>query len=168
MEAALMVRPISSKRAFAYFGFMLGAMPPTSMVFKMVAENAVREPIHIVFIMFLAWAGFFTGLVGYVTGRYIPSAIGSVSNLRVPNRIAMLSLIGFVWGAISGAAGGLFLFIIGSVVAAFVGGIVGAVAVPIFAALHHLLRRGDVIEVKHFLPISFGISLLLCAFILGL
>ncbi len=162
-----MVRPIPSKKAFAYFGFMLGSMPPASIALKMVAENPVREPMQVLFIVFLACAGLVTGTVGYATGRYVPSAMSTVSNFRVPNRIAMLSLIGLVWGAISGAAGGLFLFIIGSIFAAIVGGIVGAVVVPIFAVLHHLLRRGDVIEMKHFLPISFGISLVLCAFILG-
>jgi hypothetical protein len=67
----------------------------------------------------------------------------------------------------SGAIGGLFLFIIGAFFAAIAGGIVGSFALPLFIALRAPVRRGDLTELKHFLPIALGITLSLCAFILG-
>jgi hypothetical protein len=45
---------------------------------------------------------------------------------------------------------------------------VGTFAVPIMVALHSSVKVGDFIETKHFLPIAFGVTLSICAIILGL
>ena len=79
-----------------------------------------------------------------------------------------MPFIGFLWGASAGAAGGVVIFIFGALFGAVLGGIVGAAALPVFATLHRWLKKGEFIELKHFLPLAFGIVLTICGFILGL
>jgi hypothetical protein len=167
LESGLMRSAIDSKKAFSYFGYMIGTMPPATLAMKAIAEGAGNGSSDALFLMLLIVAGTVTGLVGYAMGTFIPASVRLASNLRLPNRIAVYSLIGFAWGAVAGIAGGLFLFIIGAVFGGLAGGAVGSVAVPIFVLSHEALRRGDLVEIKHFLPIAFGITLSLCAFILG-
>ena len=121
----------------------------------------------LLFLFLLTAAGIGTGVAGYTTGRFVPSLVERIWKFHVANRLALLSLTGFAWGAVSGAIGGLFLFIIGSVFAGIIGGLVGAVARPMLVGLRAPLRRGDFIELKHFLPIAFGITFSLCALVLG-
>ena len=165
-EISMMSCPIDSRKAFAYFGFMVGLMPPFALLLKIVSETAASR-VPVVFLALLAIAGTATGVVGYATGRLVPAAVSAVSAFGLPNRIAFLSLIGLGWGAVSGAVGGLFLFFIGALFGGVAGGVVGAVSLPVLVGLHSLLRSGDFIELKHFLPIAFAITLSLCAFILG-
>jgi hypothetical protein len=167
-EASSMSSPIDSNKVFAYFGLTIGTLPPFALAFKIIGEGITDEPVAGLFLALLAAAGIATGSMGYALGRVVPSALSYAEQFRVPNRIAFLAMVGFAWGAVSGAVGGLLLFVIGSIFAALAGGLVGAVALPILAAFHSALRRGELIEMKHFLPIAFGITLTLCAFILGL
>lgn len=168
LDADLMTCPIASKNAFAYFGLMIGSLPPFALVLKIIGESMPADRIPMMFLILLAAAGVVTGVAGYASARFIPSAIDRVSNFRLPNRVALLTLIGFAWGAVSGAVGGLFLFIVGAIFAGIAGGGIGALTLPILVVFHSALRRGDFIEIKHFLPIAFGITLSLCALILSL
>lgn len=168
IDAGLMTNPINSKRAFSYFGLLIGTMPPFALIFKIISETVAVERIPILFLVLLGTAGVTTGVVGYATGRFVPGAVNGFARFRLANRVVLLSLVGFVWGGFSGAIGGLFIFIIGAFFAAIAGGVIGAVALPVLVALHTALRRGDLIEIKHFLPMAFGVTLSLCAFILGL
>jgi len=167
LEAVLMTAPIDSQKAFAYFGYVIGTMPPAALAMKVVSEGGSAGSSDALFLILLLTAAAVTGMAGYVTGSFIPGLISRVIDFRLPNRIAMFSLIGVAWGIVSGAAGGLFLFVVGAIFAGIAGGIIGAVTVPIFIVCHEALRRGDFIEIKHFLPIAFAITLSLCAFILG-
>lgn len=167
MEESLMVRPVDSNKAFAYFGLIVGSLPPFALVFKVIGETIHVERVPVLFLVLLTAAGVGTGVAAYASGRLVASLVGRMGNFHVANRVALLSLTGFAWGAFSGAIGGLFLFIIGSVFAAIIGGMVGSVALPLFVGLREPLRRGDMIEVRHFLPIAFGITFSLCALLLG-
>ena len=160
-----MTRPIDSRRAFGYFGLMIGSLPPLALFEKLsLLPHAQPDAI----LLLIAAAGLVTGIVGFQIGRaYVPGTLRYISGFSLPNRFALWSVLGLVWGGISGAAGGLFIFLIGSIFAAIAGGIVGMVAVPIMVALHSTVRVGDFVEAKHFLPIAFGVTLSLCAFILG-
>jgi hypothetical protein len=82
--------------------------------------------------------------------------------------LLLAPLIGLTWGIISGGAGGVIIFVIGALFGAILGGAVGMVALPAFAVFHRLLKRGDMIERRHFLPLAFGITFTICSFILGL
>ena len=164
----LMAHPINSSKAFSYFGLMIGTMPPITLAIRSISAGNAGEAVEVFFIVLLIMAGLVAGAVGYVSGQLIPAAINAFRDFRAPNRVVMLGLIGFAWGATAGAAGGIMLFVFGAILAGFAGGVVGAICVPVFSILHDTLRRGDLIEVKHFLPLGFAITLSLCAFILGI
>jgi hypothetical protein len=68
----------------------------------------------------------------------------------------------------AGGAGGIIIFGVGAFFGAMVGSLVGSVALPFFSIFHRLLKRGDKIESKHFLPLAFGIAFIISAFFLGL
>ena len=162
-----MSAPIDSKKAIGYFGILLGTLPPFALLLKVVGETAPVGPSSSLFIALLAVASVVTGLTGYASRKFVASAVESSSHFRLPNRIVALSVIGLAWGAASGAVGGLFLFVIGSIFAGIVGGVIGAVTLPLLIGLRSFVRHGDLVEMRHFLPIAFGITLTLCALILG-
>ena len=64
--------------------------------------------------------------------------------------ILALPFLGLLWGIVSGGAGGIIVFIIGAFFGALLGGIVGSVALPAFTILHRSLKKGEMIELKHF------------------
>jgi len=82
--------------------------------------------------------------------------------------ILLSPFIGILWGIMAGGAGGVIIFLVGAIFGAFIGGMVGGAALPLFLIFHRLLRKGEFIEQKHFLPIAFGITFTICSFILGL
>ena len=168
LEAAMMLNPIDSKKAYAYFGFMIASMPPITLAARAISLGDGSPGIELLFIVLLVLAGLIAGSVGYLSGKLIPPAMDAFRDFRPITRILSFSLIGLAWGSAAGITGGLILFIIGAVFAGIAGGIVGAALVPVFALCHGAMRRGDLIELKHFLPISVGITLSLCALILGL
>lgn len=162
-----MLNPIDSRKAFGYFGFMLGFMPLSTVTLRAVLMDNVQTSGEAFFALLFLGAALLTAAVGYAFGKSVPAMIERVRKYRQPNRLALLSVIGLVWGLVAGTAGGLLLFIIGAIFGGIIGATVGAVTVPVFATLHDLLRRGDLIEVRHFVPVAFGITLSLCAFLLG-
>jgi hypothetical protein len=58
--------------------------------------------------------------------------------------------------------------VIGAFFGAFLGAAVGSVALPTFTIFHRLLKKGDKLDSQHFLPLAFGVTLIICAFILGM
>jgi hypothetical protein len=167
-KALLMRWPIDSRHAFGYFGLIIGSLPVLAIAVRILASGGIggRE---VGFAILYTSAAIGTGLIGLVLGqRYVPKAVKYASNFSLPNRVALWILIGLAWGAISGASGGMVIFVIGSIFGAILGGLVGAVTVPIMLALHSSVNVGDTIEAKHFLPIAFGVTLSVCALVLGL
>jgi hypothetical protein len=162
-----MVQPVSSRGSFAVFGGMIGSMPLAAVAFNILASGSVGDA-DLIWVTILFVAAGLTGAVGFLSGGRVSTVLRNVERMRFPNRIAMRSLVGLMWGGISGAAGGLMFFVVGAFFGAVVGGLIGAIAVPIFAQLHQTVRYGDVVEAKHLIPIAMGITLSLCAFILGL
>jgi hypothetical protein len=75
---------------------------------------------------------------------------------------------GVLWGIITGGAGGIIVFFIGAFFGALLGSMVGSVALPAFTVFHRLLKKGDLMDARHFLPIGFGVTFIICALILGL
>jgi len=164
-KAMLMTRPIDSRQAFGLFGLMIGSLPLFAVALNILFPGGGdASGVASIF----AVVGVITGLTGFGLGRrFVPRAVRYASNCSAPNRVALWIVIGLAWGAVSGAAGGLVIFIFGAFFGAIIGGVIGAVAVPIMVALHSSVRVGDFVETKHFLPIAFGISLSLCAFVLS-
>ncbi len=168
LEAEMMRRPLSFEQAFAYFGLMLGAFPPAAIILKMLFDDVgLRDP-HAWILLFFVAANIVTAFTGYFSGILVGKAVRETMKFRGWRRMALLPFIGLTWGLASGGAGGIFIFLIGSIVGAVIGGAVGTIALPTFALLHHLTRRGESIDTKHFLPLALGITFAICGFILSL
>jgi hypothetical protein len=167
LDASLMSAPIDSKKAIGYFGVLIGTLPPFALLLKLVSETSPAGQMDSLFLVLLGIAGVITGLSGYASRKFVSSAVERSSYFRLPNRIAALSVIGLAWGAVSGAVGGLFILVFGSIFGGIFGGAIGAVTLPILIGLQSFVRRGDLVDMRHFLPIAFGITLTLCALILG-
>ena len=165
-ESELMKRPLSSEKAFSYFGLMLGIFPPALFFTRFVMDGHMHWD-GVWFIGILMIVNVVSAVVGFFSGKWIARLVASAEKLSWIQMILLLPFIGFLWGAIAGGAGGFIIFVFGAVFGAVLGGLVGAVALPFFAILHRLLKRGDLIELKHFLPIAFAITFSICSFILG-
>lgn len=164
LEAELMKNPLSLDKTFSYFGLILGAFPPAAMFIRFAIEGRLDDWVFgVMFIINLISA-----VVGFFSGKLVARAIRYLENLNWMTMILVLPFLGLSWGIASGGAGGIIVFVIGAFFGAILGGIVGSIALPVFTILHRLLKKGEMIEFKHFLPIAFGITFIICGFILGL
>ncbi len=167
MEAALMKSPLSDEQVFAYFGLLLGIFPPVAIFarFFMNAGNFRGEDFWILGVV--AVVNLISAVVGYFSGKVVGKIVGELEKLSWSKMLLILPLIGFLWGALAGGAGGIIIFFIGAIVGAMFGAAVGSLALPAFTIFHRFMKCGDRLELKHFLPLSFGITFIVCAFILG-
>lgn len=165
-EAMMMKSPLSTADAAKYFGAMLGMFPPFAVFCKLfLTDLSFVKPETIFFIVAGTVLCTFTG---WFAGKVCARAIAS-SELNNWNLMILCSpLIGILWGIIAGGLGGLIFFILGAIPGAVIAAMVGAAAFPAFMILHKMLKKGELIEEKHFFPISLGITLTITAFILGL
>jgi hypothetical protein len=165
-EASLMRSPVTAKEAYGYFGLLLGLLPPAA-IFGKTFEYGLNENSAAIFAFCLLM-----NLTCAIVGKFIAEAFAhKFVNLERKSWAKMLllsSLLGFCWAIITGAAGGAIFFGFGAIFGAIFAVPVGVAAFPAFASIHRLLERGTEIEWKHFLPLAFGISTAISAFILGL
>ena len=164
-EIAKMARPLSYEAAYRCLGLMLGSLPPAT-IFLLYARNAFHvEPWAV---LLLCWVTIVTSAAGYSSGNMAGKAARRIGRLSRSARALVLPIIGFMWGYVCGAAGGVFVFVIGAFVGAIIGGVVGAVAMTAFYPLHKLVSTAGTIEQKHLLPIATGVTLTICALIVQL
>ena len=163
-----MTNPISQARAFALFGSALGTFVPLSIGIAFLSGNGGPSGDELLFPFLFSLANLTTAIVGYFTGKVVGNVVAATHKCRILSAVPLLLLIGMMWGGVSGFAGGLFLLVIGSVVAAVIGGVFGSVATVVFGVIYRYLQIGGNIERRHFIPLAFGTTFVLCAFILGL
>ena len=167
LEAEMMSNPFTSEKAFAYFGLLLGVFPPAAIFTRWAFEARLPESsIWILGVLFIV--NLLTAVVGFFTGKLVGKILRNLESRSWSVLLLVAPFVGLAWGILSGGAGGIIIFVIGALFGAALGGAVGMIALPAFAALHRLLKRGDMIEQRHFLPIAFGITFTICSFILGL
>jgi len=168
LEAEIMQRPINTEKAYSYLGLMLGTLPPASFFIRIAIDSRVLQSDGAWFIVVLLFVNAATAAAGFFSGKFIGRMARQVETYRWPAMLAVAPLVGILWGMIAGGAGGLIIFLVGAFFGAFIGAMVGPIALPVFAVFHRMLKRGDVIEYKLFLPLALGITLTVCSFILGL
>lgn len=164
LEADLMQNPLSLEKTFSYFGLLLGLFPPSAMFLKFALEGRVEGWVFGIMLI----VNLISATVGFFSGKVVAKGIRAVEQLSWSKMLLALPFLGLLWGIVSGAAGGIIVFIFGAVFGGILGGIVGSVALPLFTIFHRLMKKGENIELKHFLPIAFGATFVICGFILGL
>lgn len=153
------------KTTYAYLGAMLGIFPPASFFALFIAES--RAPIAIWLVALLIGVNAVTAFVGFFFGKFVGSLLYDRDNRSLAFYIFFLPFLGFLWGAIAGGVGGVFLFIVGAFFGAIIGGAVGLIALPAFYLMHRLLKHGEYLELKYFLPVATGIVYSISALILS-
>ena len=164
----LMANPLTNKQAFAYFGLLLGIFPPAAMFTRFLISEGNFRSDEFWIIGVMAIINLISAVVGYFSGKFIGKIVADLEKMSWTKMLFILPFIGIVWGILAGGAGGIIVFGIGAIFGASLGAMVGSVALPLFTVFHRLLKKGDVIEGKQFLPLAFGVAVLICAFILGL
>lgn len=164
-----MKSPLATEKALAYFGAMLGLFPPFAIfsrfVFERFRQPGVSDDFWIV--PLLLFVNLVCTVVGYFSGKLIGRMVAELEKYSWTGMLLAMPFIGALWGIITGAAGGVFIFVIGAFFGAFIAAIVGIVALPTFSIFHRLMKKGEFIEEKHFFPIALGISSIITALILG-
>src|SRR5215207_131557 len=51
VDASLMTSPIDSRKAYSYFGLMIGTLPPFAMVFKGIGETMPSDRLSVFFLL---------------------------------------------------------------------------------------------------------------------
>lgn len=167
-DAALMSNPLSMEKTFAYFGLLLGTFPPMAMFTRFFFEKGVFRVEDFWILGVVAVVNLIAAIVGYFSGKLIAKIVGELEKLSWHYMILALPFVGIFWGMLAGGAGGMVIFLVGAFFGAALGGAVGAAALPAFTIFHRFLKKGDLFDRRHFLPIAFGIVFAISAFILGL
>ena len=163
-----MKNPISIEQTYAYFGLLLGTFTPAAMFTRFFIDAGMyrSEDFWILGVFLVVNAA--AAIAGYFSGKTIGKFVRDLETMSWSKMILALPFVGFFWGIVTGGASGIIIFIIGAFFGAFLGAIVGSLALPVFTVFHRLLKRGDVIEGKHFFPLAMGVTLVISAFFLGL
>lgn len=170
LDVELMKNPLTTEKALSYFGAMLGLFPPFAMFSRFVFEH-FKNPVgseDFWIVPLLLFVNLVCTVAGYFSGRLVGKIVAELERSSWTGMLLALPFIGVLWGIITGAAGGVFIFVIGAFFGAMIAAAVGSVALPAFAVFHRLLKKGDLIEEKHFFPVALGIACVITAFILGL
>lgn len=161
----MMRSPMTPEQTFAYLGFMLGAFPPLAIFIRVLTGGASLEGLVLFFMIAI---NVVSALAGYFFGKVVARMVRRIEKRSWSVMLLILPFVGLLWGMVAGGAGAFIVFIVGAIFGAMIGGAVGAIALPVFVVFHRLLKRGDMIERRHFLPLAFGLTFTICSFILGL
>lgn len=167
IEAELMKNPMSSEQAFSYLGLLLGLFSPAAFFARLFMESPVFHREDFWLFGVVAIVALISGIFGYFSGKTIGRIVRNLENESWLKMLLLLPLVGFLWGALTGGAGGLLIFFFGAIIGGFLGAACGAAALPLFAVFHRLVKKGDQIDRKHFLPLAFGVTFIVTAFMLG-
>jgi hypothetical protein len=170
-EMLLMHRPVSTEKAYALFGLLLGTLPPAAIFWRMLGQHLwIKWPfilgsgLFLLLLLMNATCCFVGKWMGARVSRWLDDKYGDSWTWK----FFMALTAGICWGIVTGAAGGLPAFGIGAIFGALCAVPVGMLAFPTFALLHRLLARGGMIDARHFWPLACGVVMIITALILGL
>lgn len=165
-----MLRPVSTEQAYRLFGMLLGLLPPVAIFYKLFSEMGGGQWFYLPSGLFMLLAGMVATccLVGRVMGAVMGRWLEVGDGVSWARNFFKSFVAGIAWGAVTGAAGGLPAFGIGAFCGLACAIAVAVVAFPMFALLHRLLARGDMIDARHFWPLACGVVGVISALILNL
>jgi len=164
ISTSFLARRLDLSTSLRFFGIAIGTVPTAAILFRLFVMDSSPNPA-VLLLAVLATA--VTGLVGHLTAGFTSAALERVLSTSFLRSLLLVPIIGIVWGIMSGAAGGLFLFVLGAPVGGVIGGMVAGTALPLFVGLFNLTAEEGEISVNRFLPIAVGISGSAAALFLG-
>lgn len=168
LESELMECPLSIEKTFSRFGLLLGTLPPAAIFTRILLDTRSFRNEDFWILGVIVIVNLLSALVGYFSGGFIGKTVFELEKSSWTKMILALPFVGMLWGILAGGAGGIIILFFGAFFGAILGALVGSVSLPLFAVFHRLLKQGDKIEEKQFLPLAYGIALIISAFILGL
>ncbi len=169
-EMLAMRRPLTTERAYALFGLLLGALPPAAIVLR-IALFSQRGGSSLAELFYLLLFGLpmtaICAVVGRHMGRKLAPSLARAERGRWFTSLLYSVAAGLAWACATGAAGGAVIFLFGALsglVCALPFGLAGFL---LFTICHRLLMRGGMIDARHFWPIACGITLSCAALILS-
>ncbi len=168
-ESLSMYHPQTTAQSYRMLGMLLGAFAPAAYFarfdgFGLAPWTNHGHPALFFLLLFMNAVCIAVGLnMGKVVGRKMEK-FARASWIKM---LLFSLLMALLWAAVTGYAGGVIIFIVGGFFGVGFALPVALAAFPAFAVLHRLMERGRLIERKHLLPIAYGISLTISAFILG-
>lgn len=167
-EATFLKNPLSIENAISYFGLLIGTVTPTAIFTRFSIDAKIFHGDDLWILGIFAIVNLITAIVGFVSGRHIGKLVAELENQSWSSMMLALPFVGIFWGILTGGAGGVIVLAVGAFLGAAIGAAVGGIALPAFVLFHRLLKCGDQIDRKHFLPLAFGITFVISAFFLGL
>lgn len=162
----MMRRPVSTQRAYALFGMLLGTLPPAVIFYKVFGRAFLsQEPFMLLLILAMNVACCFAGRF---FGSKLSQMVNGAERRSWTKEFFLALFIGWLWAIGTGALGGLIFFGIGAIFGAVIAIPVGLLAFALFMPLHRMLARGGMIESGHLWPLACGVTMTLTALILGL
>jgi hypothetical protein len=165
-ERLMMLRPVTPQQAYARFGLLLGTFPPAAIFLKISGGWLSHAESGLVFL--LLSMNIFCALAGLYFGSRLSRMAAGAEDSHWLMTLAGAPCLGFLWGAATGAVGGLPAFGVGAIFGAIYAIPVGALAFGLFVPLHRLLARGGMIDARHLWPLACGVVAVVTALILGL
>ncbi|HEV7643933.1 MAG TPA: hypothetical protein VGO50_08345 [Pyrinomonadaceae bacterium] len=168
-ESLSMYRPQTTAEAYRMLGMLLGAFAPAAYFarfdgFGLGPWTNHGNPVLFFLLLFMNAVCIVVGLnMGKVVGRKMEK----LSRSSWSKMLLFSLLMALFWAAVTGYAGGAIVFVVGGFFGVGFALPVALAAFPAFAVIHRLMERGHLVEKKHLLPIAYGISLTISAFILG-
>jgi len=172
-QMGLMRHPLSTRKAYALFGMLLGIYPPAAIFCRLFNSYGVGHAFDNQIGASLFWFSFCLAmnviccLVGRKMGSVIGNYIDHLERVSWHRMIIVTMLSGLLWGATTGAIGGAIFFGIGAFFGIVCAVPVGVLAFTFFTLFHRPLTRGGMIEAAHFWPLAWGITLTIVALILS-
>lgn len=169
----LMRHPVSSEKAFAFLGLLLGALPSAAIFVRLFGYGIVRGSINILeaggTLFFLClFINLVCCLVGYAMGSFVSGSALRLEHNSWVRMLIIMPLLGAAWGAVTGVVGGFFVLGIGAFFGWVFGIPVGFFGFLMFAIIHRALERGGMIDARHFAPLASGIAAIITSLILSL
>lgn len=187
LRSVTLGKGLTAAEAYAWFGTFLGLFPPLAIFARILgAIHSGGRPEATE--MFLLWGFLFLIMnavccwAGSVAGGLVGRMSGEPGGRGLWSHLSWSLLMAFVWGILTGAAGGAVAFLTGlflgagaGFIALFVGAACGAfcavavaaVSFPLFALHHRDHSHGGMIEARRLWPLACGIPLTAAALILN-
>ena len=171
-EMLLMRQPLTTARAYALFGLLLGVLPPAAIVFRLAwmclrgqSDSATLALFYI--LLFGLPMTAICALAGRYAGRRLGPMLARAERRRWPATLLCALAAGFIWACVTGAAGGAVVFVLGALYGLLCALPFGLAGFLLFTICHRLLARGGMMEARHFWPVACGIALSCAALILS-
>lgn len=158
-QIEMMDHPIYASQAFRIFGCCMGLFPPFAIVGKLLVGSG-DNPETLLFIILTSLAIATTAIMGWITGKFVGEKFEPLFSTNLISQIAFAVFTGAAWGAICGAVGGIFLLIVGAVIAGAFGAISTSIALPFFTIAYRWLSVDGMVERSKILPFAIGVPLI--------